>query len=254
MKNLVGELGEDPEMQKKFEDMMQELIAAGAAPSAEEAAEHVRNASDSMPQEHSKEGKKEAENFQDTIRKTMERMQASGDAATAASTSGATGGGAEDELLAQMMRELGGSGGGEGANEEDFNKMLLSMMSQLTNKEILYEPMKELDDKFPAWLEKHRKEGDVGKEEMARYEEQAVLVREIVGRFEREGYRDEDEGDREYIVERMQKVRSFFWQFSYPPSSRMADARRRGGLLSADNDFRYRCKPQARHLQISSAT
>lgn len=209
MQNLIGELGEDPEMQAKFEAMMSELIAAGAAPSVDEAAEHVRAASDSMPTDtHAgKEGKKEAENFQETIRRTMERMQASGDAATNAASSSQAGGGAggtEEELLAQMMKELGAGGGGEGG-EEDFNKMLLSMMSQLTNKEILYEPMKELDDKFPGWMEANR--GKVEKGDMERYEEQRRLVRDIVGRFEKEGYSDENEGDREFIVERMQKVR-----------------------------------------------
>ena len=42
---------------------------------------------------------------------------------------------------------------------------------------------------------------------LARFEEQHSLVKEIVGRFERKGYSDENEDDREYIVERMQKVR-----------------------------------------------
>ncbi|KAK6438893.1 Peroxisome chaperone and import receptor [Oleoguttula sp. CCFEE 5521] len=129
-------------------------------------------------------------------------MQASSSAAEAA-TAGA---GTEEDLLAQMMKELGGAGAG-GAGEEDFNGMLMSMMAQLTHKEILYEPMKELSDKFPAWMEKNG-EGKVGKEDMARYREQQVLVGEIVGRFERKGYSDEDEGDREYIVERMQKMQA----------------------------------------------
>ncbi|KAI7551432.1 hypothetical protein KC331_g2555, partial [Hortaea werneckii] len=151
--------------------------------------------------------------FNDTIRRSMERMQASGDAATAASTSGAAGGGgSEEDLLAQMMKELQ-SGGGAGG-EEDFNKMLMSMMSQLTNKEILYEPMKELDDKFPEWLRRHEDAADVEKGEMERYKEQRRLVREIVARFERKEYRDENEEDREYIVDRMQKMQA---QGSPPP-------------------------------------
>lgn len=205
MQSLIGELGSDPAMQAKFEEMMAELIAAGAAPSAAEAAEHVRAASDSMPKDgSSREGRREGENFQETIRRTMERMQASGDKATQEASS-AAGGGSEEEMLAQMMRELGAGGmGGEGG-EEDFNSMLMGMMAQLTNKEILYEPMKELDDKFPGWMEKNKDKVEKG--EMERYEEQRRLVREIVGRFEREGYSDSSEADREYIVERMQKVR-----------------------------------------------
>lgn len=217
MESLVAELGANPTMQAQFEEMMAELIAAGAAPTTSAAAEHIKRASDNMPEmpgEDVKTGaggsgsagaKKKDESFQDTIRKTMERVQASGDAATAASASGAEK--SEDELLAEMMKQLsGGEGGGlDGlGGEEDFNSMLLSMMSQLTNKEILYEPMKELTDKFPAWMEAHA--ANEKAEDLGRYREQQRLVGEIVARFERSGYSDENEGDREYIVERMQKV------------------------------------------------
>ncbi|KAI7237715.1 hypothetical protein KC330_g2954 [Hortaea werneckii] len=243
MQNLMGELGENPEMQRQFEEMMQELIRAGAAPDDKKAGEHLRQAADEAGKvgadagdtatgagataglgSGSKEGVGRKAgggagsgtgggDFNDTIRRTMERMQASGDAATAASTSGAAGGGgSEEDLLAQMMKELQ-SGGGAGG-EEDFNKMLMSMMSQLTNKEILYEPMKELDDKFPEWLRRHEDAADVEKGEMDRYKEQRRLVREIVARFERKEYRDENEEDREYIVDRMQKMQA---QGSPPP-------------------------------------
>jgi len=96
-----------------------------------------------------------------------------------------------------------GLDGGEGS-EEDFSKMLLGMMEQLTNKEILYEPMKELHDKFPGWMAKNN--GKVPEEDMKRYIEQQTYVREIVGRFEGKGYSDDNAKDREYIVERMQNV------------------------------------------------
>jgi len=41
-----------------------------------------------------------------------------------------------------------------------------------------------------------------------RYEEQHTLVTEIIGRFERKGYSDSNASDREYIVERMQKMQA----------------------------------------------
>ena len=108
------------------------------------------------------------------------------------------------DILAQMLKEMEKGGfGGEGG-DEDFSKMLMGMMEQLTNKEILYEPMKELDDKFPGWMEKNK--GKVPEEDWKRYEEQQTLVREIVGRFEEKSYSDGNAKDREYIVERMQKV------------------------------------------------
>jgi len=131
----------------------------------------------------------------------MERMQASGDLATAAAAAGGS-----DDIFAELMKQMA-SGDGEGEpNEEDFTKMLLGMMEQLTNKDILYEPMKELDDKFPKWMENNKDKTE--KDDLKRFEEQQTLVREIVGRFERKGYSDDNAQDREYIVERMQKMQA----------------------------------------------
>lgn len=251
MKDLMGELDSNPEMQREFERMMEELMQAGSAPTDAEAIEHIGKATEAINLEQAKAdaeagassskksapapaaGSHQQESFQATIRKTMERMQASGASADAAAASDAPS--SEEDMMAQLMKELQAGDGGEGG-EEDFNKMLMSMMAQLTNKEILYEPMKELHDKFPAWMEKNR--ASTGKEDLARYEEQHALVKEIVGRFERKGYSDENDDDREYIVERMQKVRTL--------ESELAERL----LLTACS----RCKPPARHLQISWAT
>lgn len=222
MANLISELGENPEMQAQFEAMMAELVAAGEASTESEAIAHVKSASESMP--HMPEevraataggssgstkdkgtgaGAGAGEDFQSTIRRTMERMQASDSTAKSASGGAAGEGGSEEQMLLEMMKSLGGGEGGEGG-EEDFNSMLMSMMTQLTNKEILYEPMKELHEKFPDWMKEH--EGKEEEVEMKRYKEQQRLVGEIVGRFEAKGYSDGNEADREFIVERMQKV------------------------------------------------
>lgn len=140
--------------------------------------------------------------FQETIKKTMERMQASGQQATAAAAESST-----EDFLAEMMKQLGeGNLEGGGGNEEEFSKMLMGMMEQLTNKEILYEPMKELNDKFPEWLAKNREKTPA--EDLKRYEEQQALVKEIVAKFEEKTYADSNAADREYIVDRMQKVRT----------------------------------------------
>lgn len=129
----------------------------------------------------------------------MERMQTSGDQATAAATSDDS-----DDILAQMLKDMQGGGLGGAGGDEDFSKMLMGMMEQLTNKDILYEPMKELHDKFPGWMTKNR--NSTKPDDLQRYEEQQRLVEEIVGKFEEEGYSDSNAADREYIVERMQKA------------------------------------------------
>lgn len=202
MEQLLGQ----GDFQKQFEDIMKEMSQEmGGVNPLEAATAPVKDAAkakaDPGPSQAETETAAKAEkSFQETIKKTMERMQSSSDTATSAAASSS-----QDDMLAQMLAsmESGGFGGAEGG-DEDFSKILMGMMEQLTNKDILYEPMKELDEKYPKWMEEHRDK--VSKDDLTRYEEQQTLVREIVARFDRKGYSDSNAGDREYIVERMQKV------------------------------------------------
>ena len=194
MAALMGEVDESPEMRREIEAMMQEL---GAATDPELSRKpEVRSECKGVGPDTTTSSD---ESFQETIRKTMNRIQASGEQATAAATS-------EDpeDILGQMLKEMQ-SGSLEGPeNEEDFSKMLMGMMEQLTNKDILYEPMKELNDKFPAWMSSNKSK--TKQDDLRRYESQQKLVGEIVKRFEENGYSDSHPTDREYIVERMQQV------------------------------------------------
>jgi peroxin-19 len=141
------------------------------------------------------------EDFQETIRKTMERIHESGEKATAAASEGAG-----DDLLMQVLKAMEGAGGGDGDGDgEDLDKLFLGIMEQLSNKEMLYEPMKELHDKFGPWLKENRDK--TPKEDLEKYELQATLVAEIVGRFEEKDFNDENPEHRDYIWQRMQKVR-----------------------------------------------
>lgn len=189
-----------PELAAQFEEMMGKIAAEGGeglgdlgAPIIPEAAGVSQKSAKSVAPSAAEES------FQDTIKKTMEKIQASGEQATAAAKEEDT-----DDILAELMKQMQSSGlDGEGG-EEDFSKMLLGMMEQLTNKDILYEPMKELHDKYPAWMEKNK--ASTSKEDLKRFEEQQRVVEEIVKKFEEPTYTDACPTDREYIVERMQSV------------------------------------------------
>ncbi|KAI4681788.1 uncharacterized protein J4E84_007384 [Alternaria hordeiaustralica] len=213
MEQLLGQ----GDFQKQFDEIMKEMSAemGGANPledpalghehahaHAGEGAGEAKEKAAPGPSEKATAAKAE-KTFQETIKKTMERMQSSSDTATSAAASSS-----QDDILAQMLAsmESGGFGGAGEGGDEDFSKVLMGMMEQLTNKDILYEPMKELDDKFPAWMDKNKEKCE--KDDLKRYEEQQTLVREIVGRFERKGYSDDNAQDREYIVERMQKMQA----------------------------------------------
>lgn len=192
MEQLLGQ----GDFQKQFDDIIKEM---GDVVGPSQEGEGAKEGAASSSKTETEAAKKGEDSFQETIRRTMERMQESGDAASAAAATSS-----QDDILAQMLKEMEQGGfGGEGS-EEDFSKILMGMMEQLTNKDILYEPMKELNDKYPAWMEKNK--GKVEEKDLKRYEEQQVLVQEITARFERKGFSDENAQDREYIVERMQKV------------------------------------------------
>ncbi|KAI1820308.1 Pex19 protein family-domain-containing protein [Xylaria intraflava] len=180
-----------PDIQSQFENIFKELGAAETPAAGEDSASQSKTAED-LSQDAS---------FQETIRRTMARMQASGDQATAAATAE----GSEDDFIAEMMKAMKDMPEGDDS-EEGFSKLLMGMMEQLTNKEILYEPMKELNDKFPAWMEKNK--GTLAKDDLKRYQEQQALVAEMVTKFEEPTYSDSNVADREYIVDRMQKMQA----------------------------------------------
>lgn len=183
-------------MQGQFEKLAKELneVMAGDATSTSAAPPAVAPAAAAAA---AAADPKAADNFQERIKATMDRMKSSNaevDAGLADADS--------DDFLAEMLKTMGGAGGD---GEEDFSTMLVTMMEQLTSKEILYEPMKELYEKYPEWMRKN--EAKESKDDMARYRAQFAIVKEIVNKFDEPGYKDEDESCREYIVERMQKVR-----------------------------------------------
>ncbi|KAK4121350.1 Pex19-domain-containing protein [Parathielavia appendiculata] len=229
MAELLGDLDNSPEMQAQFESIFKELGAAASA-SADQASTTTHPPRPTSGSSATGPASAEA-SFQDTIRRTMERMQVSGEQATAAAAAEGS-----DDFLAELLKQMQSGGGADGeGGEEEFSKMLMGMMEQLTNKEILYEPMKDLNDKFPEWLEKNRDKTSA--EDLKRYEEQQVLVKEIVLRFEEPTYSDANTADREYILDRMQKMQAS----GSPPSDLVGDMPSTQDVLNMPDES---CNPQ----------
>ena len=237
MADLLGEFDKSPDVQAQFETLLKEFgmppsdgaaggdgaVAAATATAAATAAgataaAHVAGkqpaagastpkAAPGAPRAPAPATPPEA-SFEETIRRTMERMQASGDQATAAAAADTEN---TDDMLSEFMKQMQSGGMGGPGSEEELSKMLVGMMEELTNKEILYEPMKELHDKFPAWMDANKDKTPA--DDLKRYQEQQSIVREIVARFETPSYTDTNPEDREYIVDRMQRVSTFSFCF-----------------------------------------
>ncbi|KAF7563003.1 hypothetical protein G7046_g1122 [Stylonectria norvegica] len=227
MADLLGELEQSPDMQAQFEDIFKQMSAAAAAD--DDVADDDAAAPPKAAPDTSAEPGADA-NFQETIRRTMERMQNSGDQATAAAASGTS-----DDFMSEMLKQMSSGDLNADGSEEEFSKMLMGMMEQLTNKEVLYEPMKELDDKFPDWLLKNRK--STPKDDLKRYEEQQAFVRDIVAKFEEKTYSDSNPADREFIVDKMQKMQAA----GSPPSDLVGDMSSAQDVFNGPDES---CNPQ----------
>ncbi|KIW31413.1 uncharacterized protein PV07_03064 [Cladophialophora immunda] len=171
--------------------------------------------------------KQPSTSFEDTIRKTMARMESSSAAATSATTKSSQPK-SEEEMLAEMLRALEGES--ESQSDGELSKMFLGMMEQLTNKDMLYEPMKELSQKFPDYLETNRPPR-LAQAEYERFSRQSVIVRDIVAKFEEPGYSDNDPQCREFIWEKMQDMQTE----GSPPDALVANPLPgMGGLLGGE--------------------
>lgn len=52
-------------------------------------------------------------------------------------------------MLSRLEEQLGGG-------DADFSSLADSIMHQLLSKDVLYQPMKDIGAKYPAWLAAHR--------------------------------------------------------------------------------------------------
>ncbi|KAL9268640.1 Peroxisome biogenesis protein 19-1-like protein [Drosera capensis] len=84
------------------------------------------------------------------------------------------------------------------AGPQDVESIVETMMQQLLSKEILHEPMKEIGEKYPQWLEEHKT--GLSEEDYKRYSHQYELIQELNGVYET------DSGNFTKIVDLMQRM------------------------------------------------
>ncbi|KAN0086032.1 peroxisome chaperone and import receptor [Tylopilus felleus] len=142
--------------------------------------------------------------FQSSIRSTLNRLKESESGLQPSDASASAGGENLESLLAQL-KDLGNVG--EGANsEEHLQGVLEEMMGQLMGKDVLYEPLKELHEKFPGYLTEHA--STISAADKARYETQIVCIKHLIDAFEAPSYRDDDDKMRGKIVELMSELQT----------------------------------------------
>ncbi|TFK32374.1 Pex19 protein, partial [Crucibulum laeve] len=147
--------------------------------------------------------------FQSKIKQAMDKLKESeSNLKTDSQGAGAAGGAAPSpESLEALLASLGDLGLGEGEGEGELAGFLENMMGQLMSKDVLYEPLKELADSFPAYLA--TPPTPLSTEDKTRYENQLVCVRKILTTFDEPGYNDSDPAKNKAIVDLMGEMQSY---------------------------------------------
>ena len=87
--------------------------------------------------------------------------------------------------------------GDAGDGDFDMSKLLVDMLEQLSSKEVLYEPIKDLNTKFPEYLQQNKDKLDEAK--YKNYTQQYEITNDIVRIFELESYSEENKRQREQV-------------------------------------------------------
>ncbi|KAJ1887829.1 Peroxisome chaperone and import receptor [Kickxella alabastrina] len=185
--------GSDKNMKKTLDDLLQQLgtIQAdmGLHTPAPAPTQQQPQAASSAP---SVSEKAAPGSFQDKIKATMDKLKESASEADSAGSAGDAG--IFDELMRQMegMEGLG--------DDPQLDSLVDDVIGQLMSKDVLSQPLKDLDTAYPAYLKKNK--DSLSAEEYGRYEKQHAYVRQILALF------DATEGDtvNPRIAELMQEM------------------------------------------------
>ncbi|KAI9298162.1 Pex19 protein, partial [Neoconidiobolus thromboides FSU 785] len=82
-----------------------------------------------------------------------------------------------DSFMEDLMSQVG-----DMTNSGDFEKTIEGLITQIMNKDLLYEPMKDLVEKYPEWLELNKDK--LNKEELDKYQKQYTIVQQVIKEFD----------------------------------------------------------------------
>ncbi|CAE6513959.1 unnamed protein product [Rhizoctonia solani] len=140
--------------------------------------------------------------FQRTIRQAMDKLKSSDENAKAS--------GSTDDLT-ELLKQMG-----DGESEEGLQGMIENMMGQLMGKEILYEPLVEMNEKFPAYFTEHP---NLSEEDLKRYKAQEAIVKQLVEIYQKPDYSDDDVETNKEVLRLMNEMQ----ELGSPPTEIMGE-------------------------------
>ncbi|KAI5957089.1 PEX19 [Candida jiufengensis] len=181
---------EDPETQKQFETLVKQFET---------------NHREEVETQESKPA-----NFEYVMKETMERLRKSGEDIDSKIKNDSMGTNPED-LLTQLLAGMGGDSA-LGGGDMDMSKLLVDMLEQLSSKEVLYEPIKDLNKKFPQYLKDNKEKLEPKKYE--NYNNQYEITNDILKIFDSSDYNDSNKQQRDQINSMLESLQ----ELGQPPT------------------------------------
>ncbi|AMD19923.1 HCL228Wp [Eremothecium sinecaudum] len=92
-----------------------------------------------------------------------------------------------DAILSQLLEQLGDGSVGD---ESSMDSTIATILNQMSSKEVMYQPMKEMQHEFTAWMAENG-DREEHKENLKNYQQQLSTVNKIVSIYERDDYTNE---------------------------------------------------------------
>lgn len=89
-------------------------------------------------------------------------------------------------------------------DSEDFDKVFGNVLNNLVTKDLLYEPMKDLADKYPKYIKENQ--GRDSQDDLDRYKKQYEIVLKIIVEFDKCQSNEPTEEESKRIMDLMQEV------------------------------------------------
>ncbi|KAF9261629.1 hypothetical protein L218DRAFT_869524 [Marasmius fiardii PR-910] len=143
--------------------------------------------------------------FQSRIKQTMDKLKESEDNLKVSFVSVAGSSSAAPDTLEGLLKSLQDLGL-DNEDDSEFNGFLENVMNELMSKDVLHQPLKELYENFPPYLENPPE--PITSEDRKRYEAQLVAIKKIIAIFDKPGYDDKDPVASKEIVDLMGELQS----------------------------------------------
>ncbi|ETI34151.1 hypothetical protein F441_19099 [Phytophthora nicotianae CJ01A1] len=158
---------QNPEFQKVLEQAFREL-------GTDADAENIEQLLGSLKTENSTD---ETDDVNAGVAKTLQNMAKAAEDMEGVGTAQVEAMG--EEMMAEMMKKFEEMG-----EKSDFQDLVDGMMQQLLSKDVMYDPMKQICERYPEWLAE--KESLLSKEDYERYGKQYQYFQQIVAVYESE--------------------------------------------------------------------